>query len=69
VDGSVIKSGLGADYNKFKVARFQSFRVSKFQCPKSDIALQSAVETLKLCNLETLTFESLLDAASPAVFT
>jgi hypothetical protein len=37
VDGSVIVSAAGADYNKFKVARFHRFRVSKLQRPKSDV--------------------------------
>jgi hypothetical protein len=68
VDGSVIVSAAGADYNKFKVARFQRFMVSKFQCPKSDV-VQAVFETLKLSSLETLSLETLLDAASPAVFT
>jgi hypothetical protein len=31
--------------------------------------VQSVFETLKLCSLETLSFKTLLDAASPAVFT
>jgi hypothetical protein len=58
----------GADYNKFKVAKFQRFRVSKCQCPKGE-AVQPAFATSKLCSFETLNFETLLDAASLTVFT
>ena len=54
----------------FKVSMFQGFKVSTY---KTDARLHSVFETLKLCNLETLHFETLnfeplLDAASPRMF-